>query len=273
MSWIDALCAPEDGPAELAGTLVVVAHPDDETVGAGACLQRLHTARFVYVTDGAPRDGRDAARHGLDVDGYRALRRRERDAALAQCGIDPAQVTDLGCADQAGALHLPALTQALAALLVGAGTRTVLTHPYEGGHPDHDATAFVAHAAVALVELAGAPPPRLVEMASYHNGPHGLEAGTFLPHPQADAEAVLPLDTAARARKQALLACYASQRETLAAVRLQDERFRPAPRHDFREPPHAGALLYEQHPWGMDGPRFRALAADAMVLLGLEGPL
>ncbi len=36
--------------------LVVVAHPDDETIGAGALLARLRDVRVVHVTDGAPRD-------------------------------------------------------------------------------------------------------------------------------------------------------------------------------------------------------------------------
>src|ERR1051325_5216230 len=39
---------------------IVAAHPDDETIGAGAYLARLSQAIFIHVTDGAPRDMRDA---------------------------------------------------------------------------------------------------------------------------------------------------------------------------------------------------------------------
>ena len=42
-----------------------------------------------------------------------------------------------------------ALARVLRPLL--AGTRVVVTHAYEGGHPDHDAVAFAVHAAVAEV--------------------------------------------------------------------------------------------------------------------------
>ncbi|MBV9250682.1 MAG: hypothetical protein JO227_15715, partial [Acetobacteraceae bacterium] len=35
---------------------VVVAHPDDETVGAGASLRLFRDLTLVHVTDGAPRD-------------------------------------------------------------------------------------------------------------------------------------------------------------------------------------------------------------------------
>ena len=43
--------------AELLGrTLVLVAHPDDETAGCGALLQRMDEPIIVFATDGAPRD-------------------------------------------------------------------------------------------------------------------------------------------------------------------------------------------------------------------------
>jgi hypothetical protein len=41
--------------------MIVVAHPDDETIGMGAQLCGFHDALLLQVTDGAPRDGRDAA--------------------------------------------------------------------------------------------------------------------------------------------------------------------------------------------------------------------
>jgi hypothetical protein len=55
----------------------------------------------------------------------------------------------------------------------------------------------------------------------------------------------------------------------LALFPAGDEVFRPAPDYDFAAPPHAGALLYERFPWGMDGPRWRRLASDARRDLGL----
>ena len=52
-----ALAARE--PTELR-VAVVAAHPDDETIGAGASLGLLRTPVLVHVTDGAPRSGHDA---------------------------------------------------------------------------------------------------------------------------------------------------------------------------------------------------------------------
>lgn len=248
--------------------MVVVAHPDDETVGAATLLPQLAHARFVYVTDGAPRNGRDAARHGWSAMEYRDVRRRERAEVFERCGLDPARIVELECPDQQAASRLAPLARRLAALFDEYAIEHVLTQPYEGGHPDHDATAFIVHTAARLARRA----PAIVEMTSYHRAAHGLAAGEFLPDAAADAQAVtVRLSREERAFKQSLVDCYASQRETLRQLPLPDvERYRPAPHYDFTRAPHEGRLWYETQDWGMDGARFRELAAAALAELGLS---
>jgi LmbE family N-acetylglucosaminyl deacetylase len=248
-------------------TAVVVAHPDDEVIGAGSRLPRLSDALFVYVTDGAPRNGSDAARNGLDVDGYRERRRREREAALARCGVQRERIVDLGSPDQQASLQLVRLSRELAAILDAHAIEAVLTQPYEGGHPDHDATAFVAHAAARLATRG----PEVVEMSSYHAGPHGMAYCEFLPHRDAGRESRVVLGDVERGFKQALIDCHASQRDTLRGYPLDVECFRRAPAYDFTQAPHEGTLWYEPRPWGMSGARFRQLAAEALTQLGLAG--
>lgn len=63
------------------------------------------------------------------------------------------------------------LARALAADLDALRPRRLVTHAYEGGHPDHDAAAFVARAALDLLRRSGRPAPRLLEMALYHGAP------------------------------------------------------------------------------------------------------
>jgi LmbE family N-acetylglucosaminyl deacetylase len=247
-------------------TMLVAAHPDDETVGASTLLRRLVQARFVYVTDGAPRDGRDAARHGWSVAEYREARRRERAEVFALCGLDPSRIIELDCPDQQAALRFAPLACELAACLDEYGIDTVLTHPYEGGHPDHDAAAFIVHAAAHLARRT----PVIVEMSSYHNGPNGLVGCEFLPDAAVDSQTTTTwMSPQQRTFKQSLVDRYVSQRDTLRWLPFGVERFRPAPRYDFRVAPHAGRLWFEMRDWGIDGPRFRELAADAMRGLGI----
>jgi LmbE family N-acetylglucosaminyl deacetylase len=267
---IAALRAPAALP--IPATLVVLAHPDDETVGAGSRLSRLQRARFIYVTDGSPRNGRDAARQGLSAASYARLRRHELETVLAQSGIAGHQIFNFGCPDQEAATILAKLARRFAKLFTLGRAEAVLTHPYEGGHPDHDATAFGVHAAAAWLHGRGALPPCIVEMSSYHQGAEGLRPGSFLP------AADIPVTTVAltpeeQQRKRELFACFASQRETLQYFPLAAESFRVAPAYDFTQPPHAGPLFYEGQPWGMTGAQFRLNAAQAMAELELEGML
>src|SRR3954469_18766827 len=44
---------------------VVVAHPDDEAIGAGAVLRGFRDVTIVHVTDGAPRDDGYAGSKGF----------------------------------------------------------------------------------------------------------------------------------------------------------------------------------------------------------------
>lgn len=270
---IAALAAPAGERRTVPRAMLVGAHPDDETVGAGSRLERLAHALFVCVTDGAPRSGEDAAQHGFTPQQYAQARRQELEAALGECGVPPERIVGLQCPDQEAALNLVPLARRLAALVLQEQPEVVLTHPYEGGHPDHDATAFIVHAAVALARAHGHEAD-IAEWTSYHRGPDGALTNEFLPAPEVDAHAVgWQLSPQEQERKQALIDLHATQRHTLRNLPTTSERFRPAPRYDFTRPPHEWKLHYENYPWGMTGSRFRALAEQALHELQLESPI
>lgn len=232
--------------------LIVAAHPDDETIGASAWLGGEHEVIVVHATDGAPLASRWRPPGAGDRQAYACVRRSEAERALA---LARAGRVALGFADQETPYALPALIAAVAAQLARWTPEVVITHAYEGGHPDHDSVAFAVARATAAARG-----PRVLEMALYHGAPGELVVGDFVAAPSPPP---LALDDAALARRRAMLACYTSQQATLAPfVPLAHERFRPAPRYDFTLPPHSGPLWYERH--GMaDGVRWRALAACA----------
>lgn len=270
-SFLDQLRAG-DAPLRTPSVAIVAAHPDDEVIGAGGILPRLKRITLLHVTDGAPRNMRDAAAAGFATcEAYARARRSELEQALALAGVAPERTDRIGIADQEAALHLAALTRTLAERLDRNRPDLVITHPYEGGHPDHDSTAFAVHCACNLLKQHGRVPPPIIEMASYHIRAGRIAALEFLP--DADRGIVtLPLTEAQQRLKRRMVDCFASQAATLAQFPLDRERFRAAPAYDFRRPPHPGQLLYELFDWGMTGTRWRALAEEALATLHPAGP-
>lgn len=167
---------------------------------------------------------------------------------------------------------MPYLARSVAARL--AGVDVVVTHPYEGGHPDHDAAAFAVHAARRIfARESGTPMLPLAEMSSYHAERGSVVTGCFLPSPAPACTATHVGSLGARERrtKRRMLDAFDTQRDVLASLGIDVgvEPLRCAPSYDFTEPPHAGALYYEQLPFGWTGARFRELARDALRELRL----
>lgn len=260
-------------PSHMPRTVVVVAHPDDESLAIGGRMSRFCNAQFIHITDGAPINGQDAAANGFaSVDEYRAARQIELRNALRAGGIEQPHLHTLNIPDQQAVFRLTQVTQSLAELFAEIRPEAIFTHPYEGGHPDHDACAFAVHHAIAMNmnQTGRAAPPVVVETPFYHATSTGMVTGTFAPASRIDLERSDALTELERTRKRHILACFTSQRETLQQFSLDDERFRVAPLYDFTQPPHAGPILYDRFPWGVDGRRFLELAAAAEAQLSPE---
>ena len=233
---------------------VVVAHPDDETLFAGSLLNRLDDGIVIHLTDGAPVDMIDASRLGFATrNAYAAARAAELDAALDRLDFR-GERRAYGIRDKEAVHGLAAMTRRLVADLAGAAV--VVTHAYEGGHPDHDAAACaVARAVAALGQAAPAP----VEFASYCWIDGERRFGCFWPDP-ASPEHRRALDSADAARVEAALAAHATQADCFGSWRPTHECWRAAPIHDFAAPPPPEVTLYDEFGWAINSTQWRVRA-------------
>ncbi len=256
---LDLVTASAADPRPMPRTMIVVAHPDDETLALGGRLARHRESFFVYVTDGAPLDGRDCASHGFSsLNDYRRARQEELMHAFHLAGIPDARRLQLDLPDQRSAWHLEFLISKLLVALQEFSPHVILTHPYEGGHPDHDVCSVAVHRAVVLSETEVS--PAILESTFYHAGPDGIETNCFLREMDITPKVTRVLSPEESRRKQELLACFVSQSETLRYFRTDIEQYRIAPAYNFGKPPHEGELFYEKFPWGITGAQFRELA-------------
>jgi LmbE family N-acetylglucosaminyl deacetylase len=176
------------------GPLVVVAaHPDDETFGAGGLIHSCaHAGReiaIITVTDG------EGARSDLARPG--TVRRRELRAALSCLSERYIQWHRLGMPDGNIALHELTVERAIKTRLPADAT---LIAPFEhDGHPDHEAVARIC---MELGKRRNVPVLRYPIWAWHHTSPGAWQDGEFVR---------FPLDAQARRAKSRAIRCFASQ--------------------------------------------------------------
>ncbi|PAX08046.1 PIG-L deacetylase family protein [Sphingomonas lenta] len=252
MSWAARLA---DGAAVEEPVAVVVAHADDETLWAGSALARLRNCRLIHLTDSAPRSMIDAHRLGIERrEDYARLRAAELDAALAELGATPERIA-YDVPDQETADHLPALVERLTGDC--RGVSAIVTHPYEGGHPDHDGAALACRIVADRLGCA------LVEFACYAEFDGTRVFGRFWPGTPEHARPLSPFERGAVARA---LAAHRSQRDVIGDYVPDAERWRDAPGYDFTGPPPPGNSLYDRFGWAITSGIWRE---RARALLGV----
>jgi LmbE family N-acetylglucosaminyl deacetylase len=248
-------------------TAIVVAHPDDEAIGAGALMRDLPEVVVAHITDGAPLHVEAARRNGHGTrEDYLRARREEVVAALALVGIPGRRIRCLGFVDGEAALRLVEISYAVAGLLDELRPEVVLTHPYEGGHTDHDATAFAVHLACGVLRREGVPAPIVLELTSYHNWGGRRVHSDFLPFWSVPTRRV-DLPAEAQLLKARMFRYFTTQQKVLSSFPLNVERFRIAPRYVFTIPPHDGPLDYERYCTTITGTEWRANAEKALHIL------
>jgi LmbE family N-acetylglucosaminyl deacetylase len=246
---------------------VIVAHPADEIVGAGCLISKLIDVTILHVTDGAPCDMRDVAAAGFgERADYAEARRQECLAALAMANVSEDRVVDFAIPDRTAAHCLAKLTRRIMTFLQESEADIVVTHPYEGGHPDHDATAFATHAAMRLTKENGLRPPVLFEMALHPDKDFKAKLQEFLTDCERETTTLL-LDKRAEELKRRMFACLATQRESLEASPIGPEKFCQYSEYDFSLPPKRGKLFYESFDWAPRSEEWQALASQALSIL------
>jgi LmbE family N-acetylglucosaminyl deacetylase len=122
-----------DEAANGARILLVGAHPDDIVLAASSILAQATDVYCAIVTSGARRD---------DPSSLALVRRAEEIQAMSVFGIGADRLHFLDIFDQDCHNKLDTLISGLISLMRELRTDLVITHDYEQGHPDHDASAF-----------------------------------------------------------------------------------------------------------------------------------
>jgi N-acetylglucosamine malate deacetylase 2 len=221
--------------------LVLVAHQDDEAIGCGILLQRAEQPAVVFATDGAPTDQYFWGKYGSPE---RLAKIRRAEAAHAMSEVEVARYEILSIRDQRLFEHLPEALDRIITIARDHRCGSIVTHAYEGGHPDHDACSYLAFLVREQLDLP------VWEMPLYHRAHGAPERQRFI---SGDADVVLTPTDAEYDRKRRMATAYASQGEVIRAFPERNEIFRRQPRYEYSRPPHAGTLNYEAWQWPITG--------------------
>jgi LmbE family N-acetylglucosaminyl deacetylase len=213
-----------------ARTLLLVAHPDDEVLGASIVLTLASKLHLAHATNGAPAGVGDQGK-------VSDARFAELDMALGILGAAPSQSTRFDFTDGTLVDHAAALSEAL--MPVVANSEVVITHAFEGGHPDHDACALALHLACQRVALSKGHHVAQLEFAIYARDGDRIVTNSFPADP-----AVVALTEAEKSRKGSALEAFRSQQSVIEHFKLHHESLRATPIHDFAEPREPGKTLF-----------------------------
>jgi len=204
----------------------------------------------------------DALEAGFtDRPAYGLARRKELRQALELVSIPDSCCHEFGCPDKETWLHLPDLISRLDSLIEELKPSIVISHTYEGGHPDHDSASFVVAVAQRKYDF------RAMEFPLYRSDSSGqMVTGSFIDNAGTVRGERLELSDSERRLKADMLACFVTQANVLSWFDIGVEWLRPTPVYDFSRPPHPEPLLYERWGWGISGSAWRKKAAEAARL-------
>ena len=211
------------------GVLVFAAHQDDEVLGLGLTLakHRSHGDRVtvVFTTNGAGGNWKESNAMKRAVS---AVRFKEACDALAVIGIDVSEIVCLGFPD--GGLHryIPEASEDIATIIRAIVPHAIYVHAMEGGHLDHDVTAFIVQQVSARLLI-----EPVFEWAEYNiEAPGGqpisdarFASDPYVPDFQC---APTPFDQSEFTSKQEMLAKYASQAVSIRYYPFRSEILRKA---------------------------------------------
>jgi LmbE family N-acetylglucosaminyl deacetylase len=217
--------------------LIIGAHPDDAEFSTGRLLLRRNgkNAFIVCMTDGRKGQEGTKADKILSEDDYALLRIDESRKALREFGISEEYISYYGLPDQ-GVLANPFIIDRIYMALKKHSPDYFLIPPWEGAHPDHDATHLFSVIAARNLSYSK---EKIIEYGSYNNYNGEFRVQEFVPQKDMHEERLIP-SSSEQKKWNAIMKLFASQKNQQEEYipRSRFENFRMLPDYDYSKLPY-----------------------------------
>ena len=229
--------------------LILVAHPDDETIACSGLIQRASASLVVFAVDGAPPHYGFEKRFG-SLRNYSDARFLEASRALKcipRCSFRRLTRKDgTWFVDQHIFLELPEAFTSFARITREFSPDLLVSHAFEGGHIDHDACHILATRLAQEFSL------RTLEFPLYWKSKHGHDVLQQF-RESGEGEIVFQLSQQELLVKRRMLAEYRTQHGLTSVFHRETERFRALIRADRTEPAWSeNPFENRRRPWKAD---------------------
>lgn len=241
--------------------LILIPHPDDEVVGCLAGILRAnlsgsHIFGFYLTTGIYPLEKEwPWKRHKYQKKIERRFSEAKNVARLLN--IEPLFVQDIS--SRLLKENFLETRRRLLEVLEQKTINVIWTPAYEGSHPDHDVTNFLASTLKSFTNV--------WEFSEYHFHEGKHQSSVFIqPH---GGEKTLLLSQAEKELKRKALEMYPSEKFNLRFVKpnLSREVYRPLADYDYTHPPHLGKTFYQRFQWFSFHPRVNTTNPQELCLI------
>ncbi len=217
--------------------LLIGPHPDDIEFSAGRLILRRKGENIfaIIMTDG--RKGQEAdAKKKIPEGEYAKIRENESKKALKEFGIKEENMIFMNLYDQE-VISNPFIIDKLFLKIKKTAPDFLLLPPWEGAHPDHDATHLFTIIASKNAEFDS---KNIIEYGSYNNYGGKLRVQEFIPFENTDEFTLNPSHNEQK-RWLAVMKIFRSQKSLqekyIPVSRV--ERFRHIPSYDYTKLPYS----------------------------------
>ena len=235
---------------KLKNFLFIIAHPDDEVVGATTIIKKLleekNKVYIFFLTNGVISEKYLMFWQKKNIKKMKIVRKSEMKLSLKELGINDFFFQDIPTRSLKEKIYDTYLK--IKKIIVKNKIDVLFCPAYEGGHQDHDVANFICSKFQRKCDI--------YEYPEYNFYNNKINCNSFFD--KRGNQKIHILSDQEKFFKKNCLKIYSSERKNLGYIKFDKESYRRLQKYDYSQPPHLGILFYRRYSFFSWHPRVDA---------------